>query len=524
MNRLGIADIGVIGAYALAVIALAWSASRRRRGANEYFLASRGSNWAVVGLSLLASNISSTTLVGLAGAAYLTGISVFDYEWMAGVVLVGFIIVMLPAILRSGVYTVPEFLERRYGRAIRLYFAALTLFLNIVVDAAGTLYAGAYLVHLLYPGVPSWLFTVALTLAAGAYAATGGMRAVMRTEVLQALVLLAGSTVIAGVAIDHAGGWTHVMRAVPPAHLSLIRPADDPGLPWPGLLLGVPILGFYFWCTNQFMVQRVLSARSLDHGRWGCLFAGLLKLPVLYLMVLPGTAALLLYPDIAKSDLVYPTLVFDLLPGGLLGLVLAGFLAAAMSSLAAAFNSAATLFTMDFVRVWKPDMGDRALARIGGLATLSFMALAAAWAPQIAHFPSLWQYLQSILAYAVPPVVTIMLGGLLWRRANAAGAGAAIIAGLIGGMALFVAGPLGGAIDLHFLYVAPLLLLLSLAALVVGSLARPDSTADIGELLWTRATWTAETRALAGRRWWMNYRVQSAALLGATAVLVVVFR
>lgn len=515
-------DYAVIAFYAIGLLLLAIGATRQSAGANEYFLASRAASWPTVGLSLLASNISSTTLVGLAGAAYLSGISVYNYEWMAGVVLVIFVVIMLPSLLASGVYTMPELLERRYDRPTRLYFAALTLFLNFAVDAAGTLYAGAFLFKLLYPDAALWVIVAGLALAAGLYTAAGGMRAVLYTEVMQALILLGGSAVIAVAAFNHAGGWGAITAAVPAEKLSLIRPLDDPVLPWLGLLTGVPILGFYFWCTNQFMVQRVLAARNLDHGRWGCLFAGLLKLPVLYLMVLPGTAALLIAPDLDQADMVYPTLMFELIPTGFLGIVIAGFLAAAMSSLAATFNAAATIVTIDFVRPAFPSISDRALTRCGRIATIAFMIAAAAWAPQVLQFPSLWQYLQAVLAYAVPPVVVLFLAGLLWRRASSTGAHAAILLGIATGAALFLLGPVLGRIDLHFLYAAPIILVASLLAMVLGSLVRPATGSS--PLLWTRGVWQAESVALADKPWWQNYRLQGAALLGLTAAVVFVFR
>lgn len=522
MQQPGFVDYAVIAIYGIGLLCVAFGSARPKDGVGEYFLASRAASWPVVGLSLLASNISSTTLVGLAGAAYLSGISVYNYEWMAGVVLVFFVVVMLPALLSSGVYTMPEFLEHRYDRPTRLYFAALTLVLNFAVDAAGTLYAGAFLFRLIYPGVELWLIVALLALAGGLYTAAGGMRAVLYTEVMQALILLGGSAIIAVAAFDQAGGWNAVMSGVPADHLSLIRPLGDPVLPWLGLLTGVPILGFYFWCTNQFMVQRVLAARNLDHGRWGCLFAGLLKLPVLYLMVLPGTAAILIAPGLSRADMVYPTLMFELLPVGFLGIVIAGFLAAAMSSLAATFNAAATIVTIDFVRPLKPDMSDKALTRCGRIATLSFMAAAAAWAPQVEHFASLWQYLQSVLAYAVPPVVVIFLAGLLWPRAGAAGARAAILVGIATGGTLFVAGPLTQSFPLHFLYAAPIIFAASLTALIIISLiapARPPTPA-----MWNLTVWRSESGALARLPWWQNYRIQGIALLALTAVIVVWFR
>lgn len=525
-SRLGALDVAVIGVYALGIIALGLMVSRRKATTEDYFLASRSMTWPVIGLSLLASNISSTTLIGLSGAAYATGISVYNYEWMATVVLAFFCVFFLPYLLRSQVYTLPEYLERRYDRRARVYFSALTVFLNIIVDTAGTLYGGALMLKLILPQWPLWQIVAILALAAGAYTVAGGLRAVIYTETVQAVILLTASMFIAVFAFDRAGGWQAVMAAVDPAKLSLIRPLDDPGVPWLGLVLGVPLLGFYFWCTNQFMVQRILSARDERHGRWGALFAGLLKLPVLYLMVLPGTAAILLYPNLERPDLVYPTLIFDLLPSGLIGIVIAGFFAAIMSSIASTFNSAATLVTMDFVRPLRPDADSAALVRAGRITTIVFMVLAVAWAPQIDRFASLWQYLQAVLAYAVPPVCALFLVGLFWRGANARGAMAAILAGLAGGAAMFywnvmAAQPLG----LHFLLVAPLLFVLSGVTMIVASLTAPaPAAAQVDALLWTPAAYRAETESMQGLPWWQNYRVQSLLLLALTAAIVWTFR
>ena len=532
-------DLAVIAVYALGIIVLGLLVARRRASAEDYFLASRSSSWPVIGLALLASNISSTTLIGLAGAAYAIGISAYNYEWMASVVLAFFCVFFLPFLLRSQVYTLPEYLKRRYDRRARRYFSALTIFLNIVVDTAGTLYGGAIMLKLILPEWPLWQIVAVLAVSAGVYTIAGGLRAVMVTETVQAVILLGASVFIAVFAFERAGGWDAVMAAVDPAKLSLIRPLDDPGVPWLGLVLGVPLLGFYFWCTNQFMVQRVLSAKDERHGRWGALFAGLLKLPVLYVMVLPGTAAILLYPQLDKPDMVYPTLIFDLLPTGLVGIVVAGFFAAIMSSIASTFNSAATLVTMDFVRPLRAGDGageagtltltpgqSRALVRAGRITTFVFMVLAVLWAPQIERFESLWQYLQAVLAYAVPPVCALFLIGLFWRRANATGAFAAIIVGLLGGAALFWANVLAAdPLGLHFLLVAPVLFALSAGALVIGSLlGAPPRAGQVDALLWTPAFYRAETAALAALPWWQNYRVLSVLLLVLTAGIVWVFR
>jgi solute:Na+ symporter, SSS family len=515
-------DWVIVGAYMLGIIALGLYASRGQEDAKDYFLASRSSTWPTIGLALIGSNISATTLIGLAGAAYSIGISVFNYEWMASIILAVYCIFFLPAVLRSQVYTMPEFLERRFSPSIRLYFSGLTIFLNIVVDTAATLFGGALLFKLLFPGIPLWQLASVLAVTAGIYTAVGGLRAVMITEVVQTILLLGASVFIAYFAFDKAGGWDNVMANVAPEKLSLIRPNDDLGVPWIGLFTGVPLLGFYFWCTNQFMAQRVMSAKTLNHGRWGSLFAGLLKLPILFLMVLPGTAAILIYPNLSNGDLVYPKLIFDLLPVGIVGIVIAGFLAAIMSSIASTFNSASTLVTMDFARKFAPDLSQEKLVLIGRITTLVLMVLSIAWIPVIEnHASSLWQYIQAVLAYAVPPIVALFVLGLFWKRANATGARIGLIVGTLTGVYLFVSVAVTKTLDIHFLTSAALIFVVALVATSVGSMLAPaPAAAQVEALMWHKADYDAETIELRAKPAWQNYRLQALALLAITALLV----
>ena len=517
-------DAAIVALYIPALVLFGARASRRQRHAEDYFLASRASGWPAIGLALLASNISSTALVGLAGAAFATGISVYDYEWSAAVVLVFFSVFLLPFLLSSRVYTMPEFLERRYDGRARLYFAVLTLFLNVSVDAAAALYSGSLLIRVLFPGAPLWLIIGALAGGAGLYTIFGGLRAVIVTEVVQGVLLFLGAGVIALAAFSHAGGWHAVMTSVPQAKLSLIRPLGDPGVPWPGLLFGIPLLGFYYWCTNQFIVQRVLSARTLEHGRAGALFAGLLKLPVLFLMVLPGTCAILLFPHLRRPDLVYPSLVFGLLPTGLVGLVAASFAAAAMASVASTLNSASALITMDIVRRGAPGLPDARVVRIGRLSTAVLLLVAMVWAPQLEHFPSLWQYLQGMLAYAAPPIIALFLVGLFWRGATASGAAVTLLAGSACGIGLFLANIVFHWTHLHFLYAAPLLVLVDAVILVGVSLSGGRRGTAPEGVIWTKAYFRDESARLRGMPAWRNYRVQAALLLILTAGVVIVFR
>ena len=511
-------DLALIVLYLVGIVWKGIHVGRKHRTAEDFFLAGRNVVWPLIGVSLFASNISSTTLVGLAGDAYATGISVFNYEWMAAIVLVFAGVFFLPQLLRSRVTTLPEFLGRRYDAVSRRYFTGLTLFLNIVVDTAGSLYAGALMLRLLFPALSMTEIVVGLTIVSGLYTAVGGLTAVIHTDAIQTVLLLIGSIFIAVTALMRVGGWSELTAAIDPAMLSLVRPAGDPGVPWPGLLTGVPLLGFYFWCTNQFMAQRFLAARDLTHARRGALLAGLLKLPVLFLMVLPGTAAIILFPNLDNPDLVYPTLLVELLPTGLLGLVIAGFLAALMSQIDSTLNSAATLVTMDIVKPRRPQWSPARLLRAGRIATLGFMVLAALWAPQIARFSSLFKYLQAVLSYTVPPVLALYLLGLFWRRANAQGARWCLGGGVTAGAALFVSNQVLGWTSLHFLYVAPLLTALSAALHVAGSLAGPPPPDEsLDGLVWDGA-WPREDAP-----WYARFGWQSVALLVVTAALVIAF-
>ena len=522
---ISVIDWLVVGLYVAGIVAYGLLSSRRNSSPEDYFLASRSAGWVTIGLALIASNISSTALVGLAGAAYSYGVSVYNYEWSAAVILVFYCVFFLPQVLTSRVYTMPEFLERRYDARARRWLACLTLFLSVFVDGAGALYSGSIVCRRLIPTAPLWVLALALASLAAAYTVAGGLRAVLRTEVVQAGVLLTGAVVIAFFSFARAGGWHDVMASASPASLSLIRPADDPSVPWPGLLFGVPLLGFYYWCSNQVIVQRILSARNADEGRSGALFAGLLKLPVLFLMVLPGVCAFLIFPNVGRADLIYPTLIGAFLPHGLSGFLLAGFIVATMTAVASMLTSASTLITMDLVGPGRFRGSGQKMVSFGRLSTALCLVVSTIWAPQIERMPSLWQYLQAVLAYAVPPVVAAFVVGLFWRRANATGANATFLVGSLCGAGLLLVNGVLHVTHLHFLYVAPILFTIDVLILVSVSLwwPAPEKPGSAG-LHWSAATFRAESARLAGVPAWRNYRWQAAGLLFLTAVIVYRFR
>ncbi|MDJ0841670.1 MAG: sodium:solute symporter [Acidobacteriota bacterium] len=513
-------DLAMVGLYTLFIIWIGFYIGSKTKSSEDYFLAGRSLTWWLIGFSLFATNMSSTSLIGLAGSAYGEGIAVYNYEWMAAVVLAVFVIFFLPFYIRTRVSTVPEYFERRFDQRSRYYFSTLTIVGNIFIDTAGSLYAGGLVIQLVYPQIPLWQAVTALAVVAGLYTVAGGLKAVVYTDAIQAVLLLIGAGWITVQAYSAVGSWDAVTAVTPPEMLSLIKPADDPFLPWTGLLIGVPMLGFYFWCNNQFMVQRVLGAKSLEHGRWGALFAGFLKLPVILIMVLPGTMARVLYPDLERADMVYPTMMFDLLPVGLRGLVLTALLAAIMSSIDSTLNSASTLVTMDFVKKLRPKSDNRFLVWTGRLVTFIFMVVSALWAPQILKFPSLWQYLQSVLAYLCPPIVACFLIGTFWRRANATGAFVSLIAGHVVSLILLLMGT-----GIHYLIIPGILFIISGLVLVLVSLAtaEPDA-AKVEACTWTAALYREDGEALRGLPWYRNYRLGALVLLVITAVVVIAFR
>ena len=594
-------DIGIMLAYAVLIIAYGLYHAKRKNS-EEYFLAGRNMLWPIVGISLFAANISSSTLVGLAGDAFKTNTHVYNYEWLAAVVLVFFAIFFLPFYLKSRVYTMPEFLERRYDTRSRYYFSFITIVGNVLIDTAAGLYVGTIVLKLMFPEMSSAMIITILAFAAAAYTIPGGLNSVIQTEVIQAILLIFGSILLTYFALEQVGGWSGFInglnakgqagellselqnggtRTLAGANevLSLVRPGDDKFMPWTGLLLGAPILGFYFWANNQFMVQRVLGAKNLNHGRWGALFAGLLKLPVILIMVIPGTIAILLYSDLDLSfmnyvlpngdicqnlrdcpNATYPLLLFDLLPKGILGLVLAGLLAAMMSSVSATFNSASTLVTMDFVQKLRPGMSSQQLVRAGQITTLVLVILASIWAPMIERFDSLWEYLQKILSYIAPPVAATFVVGLFWKRANGHGSIACLLTGLFISIIMVIATVLGGQAEsagrepaawitdlnsIHFLHFTfGLFILCGLVNIIVSLLTpaqtpifmRTASVDDASEMegtepgdliedrrenyIWRTSLFTEETEELKDLPWYLNYRILAIGLLIMTAMVV----
>ncbi len=519
-------DVAVVLVYLLAVVAIGLWAGRGERDTADYFLAGRALPWYLIGFSFFASNMSGASFVGLMGAAYSHGMVVFNYEWTATLVLIFFALFMLPVFLRAGLFTVPAYLEARFDRRSRWVYAGFTILTLMFIDTAGALYAGGVVISTAWPGVDLWQTSAALAFLAGAYTLFGGLRSVVVTDALQAVLMIGGAALIFWFGLTEVGGWRGLTEGLDQARLRLVKPADDGFLPWPGIL-GVILLGFYYWTLNQYFVQRALAARSLDQGRKGALFGGLLKLPNVFLMILPGMIAVVLLPELDSPDRVFPTLAFELLPAGLRGLVMAALLAAIMSSLDSALNAASSLLTMDFVKPLRPATSERALLAIGRGFTALLIVLAALYAPLIERFGSLFQYFQSTLAYLVPPIVAVYLAGLFWSRATAAGAFWGLVGGLALGLALFLLQEVSGlwaALGwprVHFTYMALAIFGLTLAIVTAVSLAgAPPAARPEALFRWSDLKPEAGARPT---RWFGDYRVQAAALAGLMVAAIAAF-
>jgi SSS family solute:Na+ symporter len=478
-------DYVVLAAYFVVIFAIGWYFSRKERTTSNYFLAGRDVAWWAIGASLFSSNIGSEHFIGLAGSGASTGLAAGHFEWEAAVIVLLLGWLFVPFYLRSGVFTMPEFLERRYNSACRTYLATISLIAYIFTKIAVAIFAGAIVLKAVL-GWGMWQSSLALIVATGIYTIAGGMAAVIYTEVLQTVILVAGALVLMFIGLDKVGGWEHLVASAPPEFFHMIKPATDKDFPWTGIFFGAPILGIWYWCTDQVIVQRTLAAKSIPHAKGGTVLAGFLKILPLFMLIIPGVIARVLYPAemAADSNSAFPLLVTRLMPPGLQGVMIAAMLAALMSSLSAVFNSSSTIFTMDFYKKFKPEASERELVRVGYLATVVMVALALLWIPLMSRISSqLWIVLQSVQAYVSPPIAAVFLLGIAWRRVNAPGALSSLLVGFAMGATRFVlemvyagqtlTGALGWFVGMNFLHFAILMFAVCVAVLIVVSLLTP---------------------------------------------------
>lgn len=569
-------DWAVIGVYFLGLIAVVWWSSKNQKTSADYFLAGRNVGFFAIGASLFASNIGSEHIVGLAGQGTESGMAMAHWELHAWVMIL-LAWVFVPFYYRSGVFTMPEFLERRFNSTTRWILSVVSLVAYVFTKVSVTVYAGALVFEALLPEIsltlfgqvwgPFWIGAFTTVVLTGIYTVFGGLRAVLYTDTAQALILLLGSAFITFFGLRELGGWGELVSICKSAetNFALWRPLSDPDFPWLGILIASPVIGIWYWCTDQYIVQRTLAAKNLMHARRGALWGGFLKVWPVLIFLVPGligyalhTKGLISIPvndGKIKGDMVFPTMVTELLPPGLRGLVVGGLLAALMSSLSSLFNSCASLFTVDIYEKICPGKSERHLVTVGRIATCIIVLLGMLWIPVMHSIGEggLYKYLQSVQGYLAPPITAVFLLGLFWKRVNAKGAVMGLGAGFILGMlklglealtgtakdvikeaaeaaaaapewatSFMEMGPLVYIGEYNFLYASGILLAISVMIVVFVSLAteKPDPEQIVG-LTYSTAT---EEQRKENRASWNKWDViGTAAVLGLVLALYVYF-
>ncbi|XP_058888826.1 sodium/glucose cotransporter 1-like [Acipenser ruthenus] len=552
------ADIAVIVIYFLVVLAVGIGAMLKtsRGTVGGFFLAGRSMVWWPIGASLFASNIGSGHFVGLAGTGAAAGIAIGGFEWNAlvAVVVLGWLFV--PIYIKAGVVTMPEYLKKRFGgQRIRIYLSVLSLILYIFTKISADMFSGAIFIQQAL-GLNIYLAVVMLLAITALYTVTGGLAAVIYTDTLQTIIMVVGSFILMGFCFNTVGGYDSFVEKYMNAKPSIItevglnisaacytpRPDSfhifrDPitgDLPWPGLVFGLSILGTWYWCTDQVIVQRCLSAKNMSHVKAGCILCGYLKLLPMFLMVFPGMMSRILYPDVVAcvtpsecqkycgatvgcSNIAYPKLVVELMPNGLRGLMLSVMLASLMSSLTSIFNSASTLFTMDIYTKIRKQASEQELMLAGRVFILALIGVSIAWIPivQSAQSGQLFDYIQSITSYLGPPIAAVFLLAIFCKRVNEQGAFYGLVVGLLLGLARMItefAYGTGSCVTpsqcpkiicgVHYLYFALILFGIScIIILGVSLMTTPIEDKHLYRLCWSLRNSTEERIDLESDNW-----------------------
>ncbi len=438
---IGTTDIIITIGYILLIVAIGlWTGLRKKpagaEGSGEYFLAGKTLRWPMIGLALFATNISCLHLVSLAQSGFDAGLLNGNFEWMAAFTLILLALFFVPFYIRSGVSTLPDFLERRYNRACRDWLAIVSIVSAIIIHIAFSFLAGGIVLETLF-GIDMYLSIIVIAALTGLYTILGGLRAVVVTESIQSIVLIAGAVVITVAAWDKMGGW-QPMEAVLAEHgaadrLSMMRPLGDPsGMSWMAVFLGYPILGIWYWCADQTIVQRVLGAKDENHARVGALFCGFIKILPVFIFVMPGLFAWALYQsgglDVSAlqhgengavdSKGIYTLMITQLLPTGLIGLLVAALLSGLMSQIAGALNSIATLASFDLYKRFRPQTQDAELVKVGRWASALALLLSIALLPLLNRYQSLFEGINDVIAHIAPPITCVFLLGIFWKKAS----------------------------------------------------------------------------------------------------------
>ncbi len=425
-------DIIVIIIYLIGIVSLGlWAGIRKKQGqeASDYFLAGKSLRWPMIGLALFATNISCVHLVSLAQAGYDTGLLMGNFEWMAAFTLVLLGLFFAPFYIRSKVATLPDFLEKRYSREARDWLVFLSMISAITIHIGFSLVTGAIVLHGMF-GINEWVSILVIAVLTGLYTIIGGLMAVVVTESIQTVVLLVGAIIITIFGFIKVGGWNEMTAALDTAKeakmLSMLRPhGDESGMPWYSIFLGYPVLGIWYWCADQTIVQRVLGAKNENHARIGPIFAGFIKILPVFIFVLPGLVFYtiidkgILDIEINNSKEVYAYMIKHLLPVGLTGVMAAALMAALMSTVSGALNSVSTLFSYDIYKRFKPNTSDKQLVLVGRIVAFFALLMAIGLVPLLNSYESIFAGLNDIIAHIAPPVTTVFMIGVFWPKASA---------------------------------------------------------------------------------------------------------
>ncbi len=523
-------DIIIIVVYFIGVLFHGYFVGKDKGSSDSYFLAGRTLPWYLIGFSLYASNMSGSSFVGLMGATYDNGIVVFNYEWTAALILIFFAVFMLPVFLKSKISTIPEFLSERFDKKSHLAYSGFTILAIIFIDTAGALYAGGIVITRILP-LELWQAIAILGVIAGIYTIMGGLTAVVITDTVQAILLIIGSIAVFWIGLNEVGGWNELMShfAEDDGRMHLIQSTSNDFLPWPGIF-GVILLGFYYWTLNQFIVQRTLGAKNLDEGRKGALFAGFLKIPNLFIMIIPGLIGLVLYPELESADHVFPTLALKLLPVGIRGLVLTALVAAIMSSLDSALNAGSSLITLDFARHFKKDISDDKLVVWGKIVTAILMIIGIVYAPMIASFETLFEYFQSSLSYLIPGIVATYLMGIFSKKITSTAAFSVIVGSLAFGVPLFIfkeVTPIWtdtiGLPEVHYTYMGTIIFIVAAAALYLISYIQNKKQDVDDDLVFIKKDLDDTILSKEDFVWYKDFRVLTIALFVLMTAVIIYF-
>ncbi len=437
-NPISIYDSLIILVYFIAVLGIGLYMRNSDKNLTDYFLAGRNLSWFAIGITLFATNISSEHFIGLAGQGAARGLAVAQFELIAifFLILLGWIIA--PIYKRAGVLTTPEFLEKRFDASSRKFFSGLSIFTYVITKILVTLFAGGILFNKIF-GLSIFSSAVIIVLLTGIYSLVGGFSAVVRTQVFQGILLLVGAFLLTVFSFNEVGGFAGLRERLPAEHFQMFKSMSDPDFPWTGILFGAPIIAFWYWCADNYIVQRVLGAKSINDARTGTIMASFLKILPIFILVTPGLIAFALFPEV-RGDEAYPTLLAsDILPVGIKGLVIVGFLSAVMSSLSAAFNSIAALYTIDFYKPKHPDASDRTLVLVGRMATIVTVVVVILLVPFVKIVNShIYIFLQSTQAFISAPITAVFILGLTLKKVSAKSVFISLIVGEFLGVSRFL--------------------------------------------------------------------------------------